>query len=109
MSESVAGRYSDDEYLEAVCELEPAGTSEVADAVGVTRQSADYRLRQLEDEGKVKSKRIGNSLAWSLAELALKPQGVDPEDAFWEAETYEGAEMSASNIDDVLYGETETG
>lgn len=54
------------EYLEAVGEHEPAATSEVADAVGVTRQGADYRLRVLEGEGKVVSKKVGNSLVWML-------------------------------------------
>lgn len=59
-------RYSDEVYIDAVREHEPAATSEVAEAVGVARQSADYRLRQLQDDGKVESKKIGNSLAWSV-------------------------------------------
>jgi len=56
------------DYLEAIRENRPASTKEVADSVGVTRQGADYRLRQLEDGGKVKSKMVGNSLVWLLAE-----------------------------------------
>lgn len=59
-------RHSDEEYLDAVREREPAGTAEVADVVGVARQSADYRLRRLEEGGEVRSKKIGNSLAWML-------------------------------------------
>lgn len=58
----------DEEIIEAVREHEPAATSEVGDAVGLQRQNADYRLRQLEEEGRVSSKKVGNSLAWSLAE-----------------------------------------
>lgn len=54
------------EYLEAVDEHSPASTKEVADSVGVTRQGADYRLRKLEEEGKVESKMVGNSLIWQL-------------------------------------------
>lgn len=108
MSESVADRHSDDEYLDAVRDYEPAATSEVAEAVGVTRQSADYRLRRLEDEGKVTSKRIGNSLAWRLAEAEADARPVDPADAFWDAEPFDGAATSASEIDAVLYGESET-
>lgn len=57
-------RHSDEEYIEAVQEHEPAGTSEVAEAIGVARQSADYRLRQLEDHGLLASKMVGNSLVW---------------------------------------------
>lgn len=107
MSEPVADRHSDEEYLDAVREHEPAGTSEVAAEVGVARQSADYRLRQLEDEGKVRSKQIGNSLAWSLAESSSAPNEVDPADEFWGIDPFEGAAMSASAIDDVIYGEIE--
>lgn len=56
--------YSEEEFLNAVSEYEPAGTSEVADAVNCTYQNADYRLRQLEEKGKVRSKKIGQSLVW---------------------------------------------
>lgn len=96
--------HRDREYLEAVAEHEPAGTAEIADAVGVTRQNADQRLRGLEDEGRVASKKIGNSLAWSLADGRSLVTRVDADDGFWEAETYEGEEMGSEEIDDVLYG-----
>lgn len=43
-------RHSAEEYIDAGREHEPAGTTEIADAVGVARQSADYRLRQLETQ-----------------------------------------------------------
>lgn len=62
----ISQKFSDDEYLEAVRKNEPAGTSEVAKAVGVERQSADYRLRKLEEEGPVESKMVGNSLVWMV-------------------------------------------
>jgi hypothetical protein len=81
---------SDREYLEVVAAREPAGTSEIADTIGVTRQNADRRLRQLEDEGKLTSKKIGSSLAWFLAEGVQLANPVNPDDAFWEAETYAG-------------------
>lgn len=55
-------------YLDAVREHEPAGTREVAEAVGVTRQGADYRLRELEKEGLVRSKKVGHDLVWMPAE-----------------------------------------
>jgi len=108
MSGSAEGRHSDKEYLDAVREHEPAATSEIAKAVGVARQSADYRLRKLEDEDKVTSKKIGNSLAWSLAEGDVKIREVNPTDEFWDAETYEGEAMSTSDIDDVVYGDVMT-
>lgn len=57
---------SDDEIIEAVKENQPAGTAEVGEAVELSRQNADYRLRKLEDQGKVQKKKIGRTLAWSL-------------------------------------------
>ena len=59
---------SDSEILDAVRENEPAGTTEVSDAVGLARQNADYRLRQLRDTGRVESKKVGQSLVWMLAD-----------------------------------------
>ncbi|MFB6296233.1 MAG: FaeA/PapI family transcriptional regulator [Halobacteriales archaeon] len=106
MSEPATDRHRETEYIDAVRELEPAATSEVADRVGVARQSADYRLRQLEDEGKVRSKKIGSALAWMVAEERKEVREVDPRDPFWDAETYAGEAMSAGEIDDIVYGDT---
>lgn len=107
MSESITDRHSDEEYLEAVRQHEPAATSEIAEAVGVTRQSADYRLRQLEDDGRVESETIGNSLAWRLVERATEGRAVNPDDAFWDADAYDGEAISATAVDDVVYSEGE--
>jgi DNA-binding Lrp family transcriptional regulator len=60
--------HSDGEILAAVEKHAPAGTTEVADELGIERPSADYRLRQLAEAGAVTNKKIGGSLAWSLAE-----------------------------------------
>jgi predicted ArsR family transcriptional regulator len=60
--------HDDAEYIEAVRDADPATTNAIGEAVGVTRQAADYRLRQLADEGKVEAEMIGNTLIWSIAE-----------------------------------------
>lgn len=60
-----APEYTDEEFLDAVRRHNPAGTSEVAEAVGRTTQNADYRLRQLEDAARVRNKKVGRSLVWS--------------------------------------------
>jgi len=60
-------QYDDEEILDAVRNHEPAGTSEVADALGCTTQNADYRLRKLRDAGRVESKKVGRSLVWTLS------------------------------------------
>jgi predicted transcriptional regulator len=105
MSEPVEDRHSDEEYLDAVRQHEPAATSEIAEVVGVALQSAGYRLRKLEAERKVTSKKIGNSLAWNLADGAVESRDVDADDAFWDAETYAGEAMSVSDVDDIVYGD----
>lgn len=56
--------YPGEEFLAAVREHAPASTKEVADTVGCTRQNADYRLRQLREDGEVRSKKVGVSLVW---------------------------------------------
>lgn len=64
------GRYrpehADDAVVEAVRAHEPAGTSEVAGELGIARQSADYRLRHLREEGRVAVKKVGHTLVWSV-------------------------------------------
>ena len=40
---------TDEELKAAVKELTPAGTQEIADHVGLTRQAVDYRLQKIED------------------------------------------------------------
>jgi hypothetical protein len=96
--------HDDREYVRAVAEHDPAGTTEVAETVGVTRQNADQRLRGLEDDGRLTSKKVGNTLVWSLAADRPPVTSVDADDEFWDADTYAGEEMSAEDVDDVLYG-----
>lgn len=59
-------QYSDEELVAAVKMHTPAGTSEVADELGVTRPSADYRLRRLEDQNRITSKKIGPARVWTV-------------------------------------------
>ena len=63
-----AETYTAGEFLAAVRDRAPAATKEVADGVGCTRQNADYRLRQLRADGEVRSKKVGTSLIWMLAD-----------------------------------------
>lgn len=62
------GRFSpehaDADVLAAVRNHNPAATSEVADDLDIARQSADYRLRKLAEEGRVRQKKIGASAVW---------------------------------------------
>lgn len=69
--------YDSDDFLRAVEEHEPASTTEVAATVGCVRQNADYRLRQLEAEGKVTSKKVGPSLVWTARTFTCERCGEE--------------------------------
>jgi len=62
----VEPRRSGEEVVDAVREHEPAATKEVAEELDMARQSADYRLRKLKEEGRVEGKMVGNSLVWMV-------------------------------------------
>ncbi len=59
--------FSDSDFLEAVGDGDLPTTSDVADAVGCEYRTAYERLNRLEDESRVQSKTVGNSLVWQLS------------------------------------------
>lgn len=60
--------HPDSAVIATVLEHEPAATREVADALGVRHASAYRRLVDLRASGRLDSKMIGGSLAWSVSE-----------------------------------------
>lgn len=48
-SSSSSSKVTDEDLKNAVKDLTPAGTQEVADYVGLTRQAVEYRLKQFDD------------------------------------------------------------
>ena len=58
--------YTDEEIVDAVKKHEPASTQEIASEFDIARQSADYRLRKLADQGIIDKNKIGNSLSWTV-------------------------------------------
>jgi len=61
--------YTDSDFLNAIGEYEGmAGTSQIAEEVGCTRRTAYTRLKSLEEESRVESRQVGNSLVWIVAE-----------------------------------------
>lgn len=60
--------FSDEEFLDAVSERDLPTTREIADALGCNYRTAYDRLKDLESEGRVRSRSIGGSLAWFDAE-----------------------------------------
>lgn len=58
--------FSDEAFIEAVRELEPASTPEVADHVGCTRENARLRLIDLHEQGEIEQKQISRGYVWYL-------------------------------------------
>jgi len=59
--------YPDSSFLDAIQRLGGmAGTSEIAEEVGCTRRTAYTRLKSLKKEERVNSRKVGNSLVWSV-------------------------------------------
>ena len=59
--------YPQEDFLQALEELGPTGTTDVSDFVGCDRRTAYLKLQSLEEEGKVNSQKVGNALLWELA------------------------------------------
>lgn len=57
--------YSDEDVLNLLRDTR-LSTSEVADELGCHRTTAHDRLVELEDEGKVISSAVGNTLMWEI-------------------------------------------
>lgn len=60
--------YPSQKFLDALDELGPSGTTDISDYIGCDRRTAYLKLKSLEEEGKVSSKKIGNSLLWEQTE-----------------------------------------
>ncbi|MFB6197119.1 MAG: transcriptional regulator, partial [Halobacteriaceae archaeon] len=63
------GRYSTEDFLEAInTEDGMAGTGDIADHVGCAHDTAYKRLQKMENEGLVASRKVGNTLLWTISE-----------------------------------------
>ena len=59
--------YPSEVFIDALREIGPAGTTDVADHIGCDRRTAYVKLREIEEEaGSIKSEKIGNALLWSI-------------------------------------------
>ena len=67
MSSPTPSDVDDEAIMDAVKELTPAGTQEVADRIGLTRQATEYRLKNIEERASIPavwSKKIGPTRVW---------------------------------------------
>jgi len=61
------GEYSTEDFLEAItAEDGMAGTGDIADQVGCAHDTAYKRLQRMEKQGLVSSRKVGNTLLWSI-------------------------------------------
>lgn len=55
------------DFLDALEDLGGAGdTQEIADAVGCKYRTANMKLHQLEDDGRITVREVGNAYLWQL-------------------------------------------
>lgn len=61
-------QFTDNELIEKVTRHDPAGTQEIASAIGASRRAVEYRLRSLADDetNDVQAKKIGRTLVWYI-------------------------------------------
>jgi predicted transcriptional regulator len=59
--------FEDEEFIAAIEDLGgSASTTEVAESISCDRRTAYIRLKELEEENQISSRKVGNSLLWSL-------------------------------------------
>lgn len=79
------------EVEQAVYRLAPAGTQEVADLIGLSRQCTAARLRALDAREKIWSKKVGPTMVW------MHPRVMDDPDP--------DRETSAENVESRVFGD----
>ena len=58
--------YPREEFISSLEELGSAGTTDISNQIGCDRRTAYLKLKSLEEEGEIKSKKVGNALLWEL-------------------------------------------
>ena len=57
-------KFTDEELLAVIDDMEPVGTSEVADHFDCSQQAAYQRLSDLHEKGNITSKLVGGARVW---------------------------------------------
>ncbi len=59
------GKYSTEDFLDVIIEEGGmAGTGDIADQVGCAHDTAYKRLQEMEEQGLVSCRKVGNTLLW---------------------------------------------
>jgi len=108
---SDAGRYTEvvtpEDVLGVFEAVEgPVVTSgDVAEALGCSRETARRKLRNLEEQGRLASRKTaGRVVWWPIRDH--EASGIDPDDPFWDFDPGSSGKSDVSErVDEILYGE----
>jgi hypothetical protein len=105
------GRYTETVTLDEVLGVfdavaGPVVTSgDVAETLDCSRETARRKLRTLEEQGSLTSRKTAGRVVWWLADDRDSVNGIDHDDPFWEFEPGASGESDISeHVDEVLYG-----
>ena len=80
-------------------------SGDVAEAIDCSRETARRKLRTLDKQERVASRKTAGRIVWWVVDEQEPARGVDPEDPFWKFEPGASGESDVSeNVDEVLYG-----
>jgi hypothetical protein len=106
------GRYTETVTPDAVLDVfdtveGPVVTSgDVADALDCSRETARRKLRTLEAQDRVASRKTAGRVLWWRTVPEAPPARIDPDDPFWELEPGASGRSDVSeNVDEILYGD----
>ena len=106
-----AGRYTERVTLNDVLAVfesveGPVVTSgDVAETLECSRETARRKLRTLEDQDQVTSRKTAGRVVWWITDPRDSVRGVNPEDPFWDFEPGASGESDVSErVDEILYG-----
>ncbi|WP_121744024.1 HTH domain-containing protein [Natronorubrum halophilum] len=107
-----SGRFTDTTTLADVLDVfdaveGPVVTSgDIAESLDCSRETARRKLRALEEDGRVASRKTAGRVVWWRTDPTATDGDVDPNDPFWELEPGRSGESDVSErVDEVLYGD----
>ena len=108
---SSAGRYTETvtpgDVLGVFGQMEgPVVTSsDVAETLGCSQETARRKLRTLEEQGRTASRETAGRIVWWLVDNQEPVRGINPDDPFWDLEPSSSGESDVSKrVDEILYG-----
>lgn len=82
-------------------------SSDVAEALDCSRETARRKLAALEEQGRIAGRKTAGRVVWWRVNSRDEPSGINPDDPFWELAPGGSGEADVSEtVDEVLYGES---